>query len=130
MKPMQTVSHVATRLPLRSDGISHPCVAGTSEVHIDQRIEQPDTLPPQIELFSLTATGISQIGHLQLAINGCDPILELLRDAGRSSIEHAALGMILVDRGLERLRGRLGLCEFSRNGGGGWSMVGAAQTEQ
>ena len=80
-----------------------PCVAGAGHMHIDQRVEQSNPLPPELQQVAIVGLLPEQLGGFELAIDPRDTILQLSRDPGGPAVQHPTGRVVLAERAFEQL---------------------------
>src|ERR1044071_765194 len=92
---------------------SEPHVARMGDVDIDQGVQQPHPLTPQLQKLVFPRLPLEQLRHLQLPVHPSDPILETLSEPRGAAVEDAGLRVVLAERALERLGALHGLLDLT-----------------
>src|SRR5690348_10604711 len=75
-----------------------------SDVHIYQRVQQADPLPPETEQCFVPGRAASQLRHLELLVDRSDLLLELIGHADGAAIGDPRFGIVRLDHLLQLLR--------------------------
>src|SRR5688572_12258443 len=83
-------------------------IARPRHVHVHQRVEQADPLPPELQQLALVHRGVAlELGRLELLVHLGDPVLQHARDPGRVAVHHPLPRIVGLEHVLERARALL-----------------------